>query len=236
MGPAALGQVTARITEIERQFAPPRSGNFRANLQAASAASAVSTAPASSGGGATVRTASAPDAGPATTVTTSTATMQAASTPSASAPSAARPTPSAGPVGSWARGLPSSGRAWAGDIERAATRAGVDPALLAALVWTESGFRPDAVSHAGARGLAQLMPATAEGLGVDPDDPQQNLAGGARFLRSMLDRFGTPALALAAYNAGPGRVADAGGIPNIPETQAYVPKVLARYDQIRGAA
>lgn len=226
MGPAAIGQVTARITEIERQFAPPRSGNFRANLQAASASAAAS---ATSGGGATVRAASTSAAGRTTTAPTS--TMQPAS-----APSAARPTPSAGPVGSWSRGLPSSGRAWAGDIERAATRAGVDPALLAALVWTESGFRPDAVSHAGARGLAQLMPATAEGLGVDPDDPQQNLAGGARFLRSMLDRFGTPALALAAYNAGPGRVADAGGIPNIAETQAYVPKVLARYDQIRGAA
>lgn len=138
------------------------------------------------------------------------------------------------PAGDWAARLPEKGRAWAGAVQEAADRNGVDPALLAALVWTESGFEPDAVSHAGARGLAQLMPATAAGMGVDPDDPAQNLDGGARFLRAMLDRFGSVELGLAAYNAGPGRVAQAGGIPNIPETRAYVPKVLTHYAQLQG--
>jgi hypothetical protein len=138
--------------------------------------------------------------------------------------------------GDWAARLPEAGRQWAGEIEAAATRHGVDPALFAALVWAESGFRPDAVSHAGARGLAQLMPATAAGLGVDPDDPVQNLDGGARFLRAQLDRFGREDLALAAYNAGPGRVVQAGGIPRIQETQAYVPRVLSYRAQLEGSA
>lgn len=143
--------------------------------------------------------------------------------------------PSGGATGGWVARLPEQGRAWAGAIEDAATRHGVDPALFAALVWTESGFRPDAVSHAGARGLAQLMPATAAGMGVDPDDPVQNLDGGARFLRAMLDRFGSVELGLAAYNAGPGRVAQAGGIPRIPETQAYVPGVLRHHAELQGS-
>lgn len=222
MQPTAISHVTARITAIEQRFATPRTGDFRATLQAATA-----TATPASGATGTGTFRAQATATPATVTTASTSSPS--STPSS------RSTPSTGPVGGWARRLPPAGRAWAGDIERAATRAGVDPALMAALVWAESGFRPDAVSHAGARGLAQLMPATAAGLGVDPDDPQQNLEGGARFLRSMLDRFGTPDLALAAYNAGPGRVERAGGIPDIPETRAYVPKVLAHYEQIRGA-
>jgi soluble lytic murein transglycosylase-like protein len=88
-------------------------------------------------------------------------------------------------------------------------------------------------SHAGAIGLAQLMPGTAAGLGVDPTDPLQNLQGGARYLREQLDRFGTPELALAAYNAGPNRVAQAGGIPRITETQTYVRRVLDTWEQLR---
>ena len=132
-------------------------------------------------------------------------------------------------------GLPEEGRRWVGAIESAAAQAGLDPRLLAAVVWSESGFRPDAVSSAGAIGLTQLMPGTAEGLGVDPTDPIQNLNGGARFLASMVRRFGSLELGLAAYNAGPGRVDAAGGIPDIPETQAYVPKVLARYLTLGGA-
>lgn len=113
-------------------------------------------------------------------------------------------------------------------IEQAANNAGIDPKLFDALVQAESSYRTDAVSSAGARGLAQLMPATARSLGVQNiDDPWQNLEGGARYLRAMMDRFGDPALALAAYNAGPGRVSAAGNqIPNIRETQNYVRKVL----------
>ena len=138
------------------------------------------------------------------------------------------------PAGEWAAALPAAGKRWAGEIEAAAREAGVDPRLLAALTWAESGFRPDAGSHAGARGLTQLMPGTAAGLGVDPLDPAQNLRGGARYLRAQLDRFGSVELALAAYNAGPGRVAQAGGIPRIAETQAYVPRVLGYYSQLGG--
>ncbi|MCU0272064.1 MAG: lytic transglycosylase domain-containing protein [Acidimicrobiales bacterium] len=125
---------------------------------------------------------------------------------------------------------------WQPAIAQAAAEQGLPTELLEALVWTESGFRADAVSHAGATGLTQLMPATAAGLGVDPNDPVQNLQGGARFLRQMIDRFGSLDLALAAYNAGPGRVDRAGGIPDIPETRNYVTTVLSRYRQLQEVA
>lgn len=139
-----------------------------------------------------------------------------------------------GPDGlEWASRLNERGQQWAPAIAEAAAEAGVDARLFAALVEAESGYRQDVVSHAGAIGLAQLMPGTAEGLGVDPHDPMENLRGGARYLRAMLDRFGSADLALAAYNAGPNRVERVGGIPNIAETQAYVPRVLDRYEQLR---
>jgi soluble lytic murein transglycosylase-like protein len=118
-------------------------------------------------------------------------------------------------------------------FEAAGARYGVDPALLAAVAWTESAFDPDAVSHAGAIGLMQIMPGTAAGLGVDPRDPVQAIDGAARYLRQQLDRFGDTRLALAAYNAGPGAVQKYGGVPPFDETVAYVGKVLGRYDQIR---
>jgi len=105
----------------------------------------------------------------------------------------------------------------------------LSPALLEAVVWQESRWRPQARSPAGAIGLAQLMPGTARDLGVDPRDPYANLAGGARYLRQQLDRFdGDVERALAAYNAGPGRVIRAGGIPPIRETQSYVRAVVSR--------
>lgn len=135
-----------------------------------------------------------------------------------------------GPMPAWAAGLPPRGRELAPVIAGAAELAGVDPRLFAALVWSESNFHPGAVSHAGAIGLSQLMPGTAAGLRVDPWDPVQNLVGGARYLRGQLERFGSADLALAAYNAGPGRVEGAGRtIPNITETQVYVLRVLERY-------
>ena len=85
------------------------------------------------------------------------------------------------------------------------------------------------MSPVGARGLTQLMPATAQGLGVNPDDPMANLEGGARYLREQLNRFdGDLEKALAAYNAGPGRVEQAGGVPRIRETQTYVAAVIGR--------
>lgn len=103
---------------------------------------------------------------------------------------------------------------------------GVDPDLFERLVQQESSFNPDARSPVGAIGLAQLMPGTAGDLGVDPTDPEQNLRGGARYLRQQLDRFGSTPLALAAYNAGPGRVSEYGGIPPFEETQNYVRRIL----------
>ena len=118
---------------------------------------------------------------------------------------------------------------YAAKIAELSVRFDLSPALLEALVWQESRWRADAVSVAGARGLAQLMPGTARYLGVDPDDPMQNLEGGARYLREQLDRFdGDLEKALAAYNAGPGRVIRAGGIPNIRETQNYVSAIMGR--------
>jgi hypothetical protein len=110
-----------------------------------------------------------------------------------------------------------------------AARYDLSPRLIAALVWQESRWRHDAVSNKGARGLTQLMPATARSLGVNAADPRSNLEGGARYLRQMLDLFdGDVERALAAYNAGPGRVMKAGGVPAIPETRAYVASIVAR--------
>lgn len=114
-------------------------------------------------------------------------------------------------------------------LERAAAAHDLSPALLEAVVWQESRWHPTVRSRAGAIGLAQLMPGTARDLGVDPLDPSLNLLGGARYLRQQLDRFGgNVELALAAYNAGPGRVQRASGIPRIAETQAYVRSVVDR--------
>lgn len=108
----------------------------------------------------------------------------------------------------------------------AAQRHGVPEELFLRLVHQESRWNAGAVSPAGARGLAQLMPGTAELLGVNPDDPTQNLDGGARYLRMMYDRFGSWRLALAAYNAGPGAVEQHNGVPPYAETTQYVRVIL----------
>ena len=129
-------------------------------------------------------------------------------------------------------GLTATGTSFDDLINSVAGENGVDPRLVAAVAKVESGFRPDAVSSAGAMGLMQLMPATAQALGVtDPFDPQQNLEGGTRYLKSLLQRFGgDQTLALAAYNAGPGAVAAYGGVPPYAETQKYVTAVLSAMD------
>lgn len=139
----------------------------------------------------------------------------------------------AAPAGEWTSRLPEAGQPWAAAIEQTGAAYDVDPRLLAALVWQESAFNPDARSPAGALGLTQLMPGTAAELGVDPYDPEQNLNGGARYLRMQLDWFGDVDLALAAYNAGPGEVIDAGGVPPIAQTRDYVIAVLAYYDGLQ---
>ncbi|MGH1489483.1 MAG: transglycosylase SLT domain-containing protein [Acidimicrobiales bacterium] len=110
-------------------------------------------------------------------------------------------------------------------FEAAGERWGVDPALLAAVAQTESGFNRYAVSPVGAQGLMQFMPATAAEMGVDPSDPASAIDGAARYLRTSIDQFGSTDLAIASYNAGRGAVSRYGGIPPYNETQNYVEKV-----------
>jgi len=127
--------------------------------------------------------------------------------------------------------------AFDGIIEAAARRQGLDAPLVKAVVEAESGFNPLAVSRAGAKGLMQLMDGTARSLGVrDPFDPVASVEGGTRLLRSLLDRFGSLPLALAAYNAGTGAVERFGGIPPFQETRTYVERVLALQKRYQAAA
>ncbi len=120
-------------------------------------------------------------------------------------------------------------------IARASQANGVDPALVYAVIHQESSGNPEVVSSKGAKGLMQLMDPTAKELGVaDSLNPEQNIQGGTKYLRQMLDRFeGDLELALAAYNAGPGTVERYGGIPPYTETQNYVKKVKQRYEMYR---
>lgn len=141
-------------------------------------------------------------------------------------------TGSIGSIG--AIGSPRPGGPYADLFAAAGARHGVDPNLLSAVAWAESGYRPDAVSPAGAQGLMQLMPGTAQGLGVqDPFDPAQAVDGAARLLAGHLRKYqGSVPLALAAYNAGPGAVARHGGVPPYAETQAYIAKIQQRLTEV----
>lgn len=119
---------------------------------------------------------------------------------------------------------------YSGLLEAAGKQYNVDPKLLASVLMPESSGDPNAVSPKGATGLMQLMPPTAKEMGVtDINDPAQNIFGGAKYLSQQLDKYGNLPTALAAYNAGPGAVDNHGGIPPFPETQAYVQRVLTRY-------
>ncbi|MFT4248159.1 MAG: lytic transglycosylase domain-containing protein [Pseudomonas sp.] len=141
--------------------------------------------------------------------------------------------------GGWDDPVRSSGvgalpAAYARALAAAAAEYELSPELLRTLAWSESGFDPKAVSPAGAIGLMQLMPQTARELGVDPWNPEQNIRGGAAYLRQQLDRFGGDLeRALAAYNAGPAQVERHGGVPPFRETRAYV---AANLEHLAGAS
>ena len=123
-----------------------------------------------------------------------------------------------------------SSQSFANMVAEAARKYEVDPKLLSAVAEAESGGNQSAVSPAGAVGVMQLMPDTAASLGVDPYDEKQNIEGGAKYLRQMLDSFGGDVRkAVAAYNAGPQAVHDYGGVPPYRETQSYVNRVLDLY-------
>ncbi len=172
-----------------------------------------------------------PPAAPATTFAS-----QLANATTATTMAAAPASTTAGLATTGASELPAD-TPFGAEITAAAKKHGLDPALLAGLVKQESGFNPTAGSPAGARGLTQLMPGTAAGLGVtNVLDPLQSLDGGAKYLRQQLDAFGGDVTrALAAYNAGPGAVQRYGGVPPYAETQNYVRIVQANAAQYRAA-
>jgi soluble lytic murein transglycosylase-like protein len=117
-------------------------------------------------------------------------------------------------------------------FEQAGEKYGIDPKILAGVGYVESRFQTDVVSSAGAVGMMQFMPSTAASLGVDPRDPASAIDGAARYLRAQIDRFGSVELALAAYNVGPGAVANTGSIQPGTQAEKYVTAVMAAAERV----
>lgn len=120
-------------------------------------------------------------------------------------------------------------------INRVSDSEGIDSDLVRAVIETESNFNQSARSEDGALGMMQLMPGTAAEMGVNPENPRENIEGGVKYLGKMMDRYDSLEEALAAYNAGPGAVDEYDGVPPFDETQNYVKKVLSTFRQLKQA-
>ena len=175
---------------------------------------------------------------PATTSSTPSATAQGSTTFADALGQATGTDATAATGGTTAGSGPGAATPFANEIDAAARKYGVDPALIRGVIRQESNFNPKAGSPAGAQGLMQLMPATARALGCNnPWDAAQNIDAGTRYLKQQLDRFGGDVKkSLAAYNAGPGAVQRYGGVPPYAETQNYVQKVMAYAEDYRRQA
>lgn len=219
---ASIESVVNRMTEIRARVSgpPPLSGPFGQRLSAALAAKAEAAKSTASSSPATT-----PAAADASTAATAAVPVSLTTPGSVKLPS-----------DGWQSALPEAAAPYVDMIGSAAGEAGIDPRFLASVLWTESGFNPRAGSSAGAQGIAQFMPATAAGRGVDPWNPASAIPGAAKFLAENLTKFGSYELAAAAYNAGPGRVAQAGGVPDIAETKKYVTTVMGRFVDLQEAS
>ena len=219
MMPAAVQELFGRINQLAQ---PPAAVAQFAEVFSQRAAAQTTTDAGDQPTAAT--TAAAPTANASTTA--------AAGAAAISAQRAVTPAVSTALAGKRAA-LPAAAAPWLSTIRSAATKAGIDPDLLTSLVWVESSFQPDAVSPAGAVGLAQLMPGTAKGLGVDPTNPAQNLDGAARMLGGLIEQFGRVDLALAAYNVGPNALTRGLAQGRTPGS-GYAEAVATKYRTITG--
>lgn len=229
---SSLARVTSRISEIQHSFGTPSrpvGTAFQTALQEAS--ESVRSKPATAAAAEEAHAAAPSPAVPVVEYVTLGGRAVVVDAPARGTVADVGAVPDAA---EWADLLPGSAAPYVEMIESAAADTGLDPRLLAGLVWAESTFVPDAVSSAGAIGLAQLMPGTAAGLGVDPWDPGANVRGGARYLADQIERFGSLELGLAAYNAGPGRVIEHDGAP--PYTRRYIDRVTGFYEDLGGAS